>query len=76
MNVDKKIEIIKSFAEEFIGEDELRDLFGNQEKTKTKIIAYDGFKLRTFLKKKFLYFKKLLEVQTFSLNHRLLEVEK
>jgi tyrosyl-tRNA synthetase len=43
MNVDKKIGIIKSFAEEFIGEDELENLFENQEKTGTHIIAYDGF---------------------------------
>ncbi len=39
MNIDKKIEIIKSFAEEIVTEEELRELF----KTKKKIIAYDGF---------------------------------
>ena len=39
MDIDKKIEIIKSFAEEIINEDELRELF----KTKKNIVAYDGF---------------------------------
>ncbi len=38
-SVDEKIELIKSFAEEIINEDELRELF----KTKKEIIAYDGF---------------------------------
>jgi len=37
--IDAKINIIKTFAEEIISEDELRELF----KTKKKIIAYDGF---------------------------------
>src|SRR3990167_8723521 len=39
MNVEDKLNIIKSFAEEIVSEDELRDLF----KTKKTIIAYDGF---------------------------------
>ncbi len=39
LSVDEKIELIKSFAEEIISEDELKELF----KSKKKIIAYDGF---------------------------------
>ncbi|MBS3168268.1 tyrosine--tRNA ligase [Candidatus Woesearchaeota archaeon] len=39
MDIDRKIEIIKSFAEEIVQEDELRELF----KSKKQIIAYDGF---------------------------------
>jgi len=39
MSIDKKIEIIKSFAEEIVSEEELRELFSS----KKKIIAYDGF---------------------------------
>ncbi|MBW6461745.1 MAG: tyrosine--tRNA ligase [DPANN group archaeon] len=39
MDVDEKIDVIKSFAEEIIKEDELRELF----KTKKNIVAYDGF---------------------------------
>src|SRR3989338_10192201 len=39
MDVNKKIEVIKSFAEEIISEDELIELL----KTKKEIIAYDGF---------------------------------
>ena len=39
MDVEDKIDLIKSFAEEIIKEDELRELF----KTKKKIVAYDGF---------------------------------
>lgn len=39
MDINKKIEIIKSFAEEIVTEEELRELF----KTKKQIIAYDGF---------------------------------
>src|SRR3989338_3116002 len=39
MDVSKKIEIIKSFAEEIVTEEELVELF----KTKKDIIAYDGF---------------------------------
>lgn len=39
MSVSDKIELIKSFAEEIVMEDELRDLLTN----KKKIIAYDGF---------------------------------
>ncbi len=39
MGVDERIGVIKSFAEEIVSEDELRELF----KTKKKIIAYDGF---------------------------------
>lgn len=39
LSIDEKVEIIKSFAEEIINEDELKELF----KTKKKIVAYDGF---------------------------------
>ena len=39
MSVEEKIKIIKSFAEEIITEEELRELFAN----KKKIVAYDGF---------------------------------
>jgi len=39
MSVDEKVAVIRSFAEEIVTEDELRELF----KTKKKIIAYDGF---------------------------------
>jgi tyrosyl-tRNA synthetase len=39
MSVDEKIELIKSFAEEIVSEEELRELL----KSKKKIIAYDGF---------------------------------
>ena len=39
MDVSKKIEIIRSFAEEIVTEEELVELF----KTKKDIIAYDGF---------------------------------
>ncbi len=39
MDVEKKIQIIKSFAEEIVQEDELRELL----KSKKQIIAYDGF---------------------------------
>lgn len=39
MNPEEKIVVIKSFAEEVIGEEELKDLF----KTKKDIVAYDGF---------------------------------
>lgn len=39
MDVNKKIEIIKSFASEILTEEELRELF----KSKKEIIAYDGF---------------------------------
>ncbi len=39
MDIEEKINIIKSFAEEIINEDELRELL----KTKKEIIAYDGF---------------------------------
>lgn len=38
-SVDEKINIIKSFAEEIINEDELRDLLNSGK----KIVAYDGF---------------------------------
>lgn len=43
MDIETKINTIKEFAEEVINEDELRELFLNQEKNKKKIIAYDGF---------------------------------
>jgi tyrosyl-tRNA synthetase len=39
MDIDKRIDVIKSFAEEIVTEEELRKLFKN----KKKIIAYDGF---------------------------------
>lgn len=39
ISVDEKIEIVRSFAEEIVSEEELRALF----QTKKKIIAYDGF---------------------------------
>lgn len=39
MSVDEKIEIIKSFADEIVSEDELRKLFSE----KKKYVAYDGF---------------------------------
>ncbi|MCF7910106.1 tyrosine--tRNA ligase [Candidatus Pacearchaeota archaeon] len=39
MSVDEKINIIKSFAEEIINEDELKDLLNSGK----KIVAYDGF---------------------------------
>lgn len=39
LSIDEKISIIKSFAEEIVTEEELRDLFKN----KKEIIAYDGF---------------------------------
>src|SRR3989344_7383700 len=39
MNPEEKIAVIKSFAEEIIGEEELQELF----KAKKEIIAYDGF---------------------------------
>ena len=39
MSVDEKLAIVRSFAEEIVSEDELRELF----QTKKKIIAYDGF---------------------------------
>jgi len=39
MNIEEKIKVIKSFAEEIITEEELRELFKN----KKEIIAYDGF---------------------------------
>jgi len=39
MDIDKKVELIKSFAEEIVSEEELRELF----KSGKKIIAYDGF---------------------------------
>lgn len=39
LSVDKKIELIKSFAEEIINEEELRELF----KSGKEIVAYDGF---------------------------------
>ncbi len=39
MNIDQKIDVIKSFAEEIITEEELKELL----KTKKEIIAYDGF---------------------------------
>ncbi|MCK5452209.1 MAG: tyrosine--tRNA ligase, partial [Candidatus Aenigmarchaeota archaeon] len=39
MDVEDKIDLIKSFAEEIIKEDELRELF----RTKKRIVAYDGF---------------------------------
>ncbi len=43
MNIDEKIAIVKEVGEEFIGEEELRELFNEQEKTGRDIIAYDGF---------------------------------
>ena len=39
LNVDDKIEIVKSFTDEIVTEDELRELF----KGKKKYYAYDGF---------------------------------
>ncbi|MEA3229844.1 MAG: tyrosine--tRNA ligase, partial [archaeon] len=39
MDVEDKINLIKTFAEEIVTEDELRELL----RTKKKIIAYDGF---------------------------------
>ncbi|HOW36682.1 MAG TPA: tyrosine--tRNA ligase [Candidatus Pacearchaeota archaeon] len=39
ISADKKVELIKSFAEEIVNEEELKELL----KTKKKIIAYDGF---------------------------------
>ena len=39
MNVDEKLEVIKSFAEEILVEEELKELL----KSKKNIIAYDGF---------------------------------
>jgi tyrosyl-tRNA synthetase len=39
MSIDDKITLIKSFAEEIVSEEELKELF----KSKKKIIAYDGF---------------------------------
>lgn len=39
MDIEERIELIKSFAEEIINEDELRELF----KSGKKIVAYDGF---------------------------------
>ncbi|MBX4196490.1 tyrosine--tRNA ligase [Candidatus Pacearchaeota archaeon] len=39
MNVEEKVSIVKSIAEEIVTEEELRELF----KSKKKIIAYDGF---------------------------------
>ncbi len=39
MDVEDKISLIKSFAEEIIKEDELRELL----RTKKRIVAYDGF---------------------------------
>ncbi len=39
LSVDEKIELIKSFADEIVTEDELRDIF----KTKKRYYAYDGF---------------------------------
>lgn len=39
MSVDDKINLIKSFAEEIVSEEELRELF----LSKKKIVAYDGF---------------------------------
>lgn len=39
IGIDDKIKLIKSFAEEVVTENELRELFS----TKKKIIAYDGF---------------------------------
>lgn len=39
MDIEKKIEIIKSFAEEIVQEEELRELL----KSKKQIVAYDGF---------------------------------
>jgi len=39
LSVEEKIKLIKSFAEEIISEDELKELFNS----KKKIIAYDGF---------------------------------
>ncbi|HRZ85848.1 MAG TPA: tyrosine--tRNA ligase [Candidatus Paceibacterota bacterium] len=39
MDIEKKLEIINSFAEEIISKEELKELF----KSKKKIIAYDGF---------------------------------
>ncbi|MFA5992949.1 MAG: tyrosine--tRNA ligase [Candidatus Pacearchaeota archaeon] len=39
MSVEEKIKVIKSFAEEIVTEDELRELF----KTKKTLSAYDGF---------------------------------
>ncbi|MBX4211945.1 tyrosine--tRNA ligase [Candidatus Pacearchaeota archaeon] len=39
MNVEEKVSIVKSIAEEIVTEDELRELF----KSKKNIIAYDGF---------------------------------
>ena len=38
-SIDDKIDLIKSFADEIVTEEELRELF----KSKKKIIAYDGF---------------------------------
>ena len=39
LSVEDKVNVIKSFAEEIINEEELKELF----KTKKKIVAYDGF---------------------------------
>src|SRR3989344_4346728 len=39
MDVDDKLEVVKSFAQEIVSEDELRELFKNNR----PIIAYDGF---------------------------------
>jgi tyrosyl-tRNA synthetase len=39
LSIDEKIAVIKSFAEEIVTEDELRELFNSGR----KIIAYDGF---------------------------------
>ncbi len=39
LNPEERLEVIKSFAEEIIEEDELLELF----KTKKEIVAYDGF---------------------------------
>ena len=39
MNIDEKLGLIKTFAEEIVTEDELKELFKN----KKTIIAYDGF---------------------------------
>ena len=39
MDAEKKVELIKDFAEEIVTEDELRNLF----ETNSKPVAYDGF---------------------------------
>ena len=40
---EEKLKVVKSFAEEIISEEELLELFREQEKTGKEFVAYDGF---------------------------------